>query len=519
MRMLCFLLAGAAALLADEPQADPATSHLPADAFVVVRLAPPERFDVVGRELPVLGQVFEDRSSLGEFFVKRMTNGVAVDRSHPIYWAIGPSGSVTLLRAASGTTREELAAAGKGCGGERADLLEDGWIRVWEGAAPAEAGAPVALLPGDVSLTVPVGRLVRRHRATLAEAIESLDGLDDLAREQGVPLPQGLLKLVRMLSKKLVASVSDVTDLHYALGWRNGKLESEGWVRTVERSPLSLWLESRRGGKPNELMGFLPARALYMVESNGVAATLDADIGALLDEAFGAGAGASLLLLLSPGYALHEHLTGQAAGAIVLQGMMAMGMTAIHEVRPRAPIAEAIAAIDTPRLNRLLAGAGVPVEVKFEPNFAQVGETAIHRLTFASPEPTIAMFGIQMATCFAVEEGRLLVAQSSLAESDLRALILRIRASDRSEHPHSKAMNRLMPDRHEGLSVNLGALKPVLAMFAMAVPEGARIMNAIPDDLWLSTALAVRGGHLHFRGDWPLKEFLALASTLNRELR
>ncbi len=340
MRMLCVLLAGAAVLLADEPQADPATSHLPAEAFIVVRLAPPERFDVVGRELPALGQVMEDRRPLGEIFLSGIASGRAVDRAHPIYWAIGPAGSVTLLRAPSGTTPEEVAAPGRERGGERVDLLEDGWMRVSEGTAPAEAAAPLALLPGDVSVTIPVAALVQRHRALLTEAIANLDGLDELARGQGVRLPQGLLNLVRTLAARVLAGVSDVTAIHYALQWRNGKLESEGWVRTAERSPLSLWLDGRGGRKPNELMGFLPARSLWMVESSGISATLDADIAALLDEAFGAGAGSSLMLLLSPGYALHEQLTGQAAGAIVVQGMMAMGMTAIHEVRPEAPITD-----------------------------------------------------------------------------------------------------------------------------------------------------------------------------------
>jgi hypothetical protein len=121
-----------------------------------------------------------------------------------------------------------------------------------------------------------------------------------------------------------------------------------------------------------------------------------------------------------------------------------------------------------------------------------------------------------MTTCFAVEGGRLLVVQSPSAESELRALILKVRAGDRSEHPHTKAMERLMADRQEGLSVNLGALKPLLGMFALAVPQGAQVVNAFPDDLRFSTALAVRGGHVHLRGDWAVKECLEFAAKIKK---
>jgi hypothetical protein len=77
-------------------------------------------------------------------------------------------------------------------------------------------------------------------------------------------------------------------------------------------------------------------------------------------------------------------------------------------------------------------------------------------------------------------------------------------------------MARLMPDRHEGISINLGALKPILGMAAFALPDAAQFVGLMPDDLWMSTALAVRGGHIHLRGDWPLLEIAAIAERAGK---
>lgn len=502
----------ATAGLADEPQADPATLHLPPDAFVVVRLAAPERFDAIGRELPAIAELMEERRALGDVVLAAVGTTTAVDRSKPIYWAIGPAGPVTLLRATPGTTAEQVSTLR---GYARCQLLKDGWIRVSEEATPAEGTEPLTLLPGDVSLTVPVEKLVDQHRAQIKEAMENLTNVDEFAGR----LPPGVVKLVRTLAGRVFEALPDVTDIRYALTWRGGRLESEGWIRTRDGSALRRWLDRRAGGKPDDLMGLLPARSFWMVESSGSSADLDGDVAAILDESFGEGAGRSLLLLLSPSYALHDHLTGHAAGVVVVQGLTAMTMSAIHEVKPNAPIVEAIAAIDTTKVNRLLGELGMPVEVTLERDFAKSGETAIHRLTFDSSDPQVAMFGLQMQTCFAVEGRYLLVVQSSLAESEIQALILRLRAGERTEQPHTKAMERLMADRQEGLSLNLGTLKPGLGMLAMSVPQGAKMVNAIPDDLWFSTALAVHGGHIHIRGDWALKECLEFAAKLKKMQR
>jgi hypothetical protein len=425
----------------------------------------------------------------------------------PVYFAVGAAGEITtLVGAKAGVTAEEVGKLSRKPG--VFTLLPDAWIRHSPHAKAAEAAAPVALLPGDVSLRANVGALVEKNRAKIDEAFAKLDEINNMAEEMGTLMTRPAMKFVKILAGRVLKAATDFDDVHYALTWRDGRLESEGWIRTLERSELRKWLEARKGTKPNDLIGLLPDRAFYMVDSAGTASALDGDVAALLDEAFGEG-GRWFLLLLSPSFALHEHLTGQAAGVVTVQGMMALGMRSIHEVKPGAKIAEAIAALDPAKLNANLGGM---LEIRIEKGFAKSGETPMHRMTFSCPIPEAAMMVGQMTTCFAVEGGYLLVTQSARAENDLRALILAIRSPEKKLHPHSKAMERLMPDRHEGLSINLGSLKPLLGMAAMFMPEAAQFLNAVPDDIWLSTALAVRDGNVHVRGDWPLKEVLDFAA-------
>jgi len=512
MRALPLLLALALPALADEPQPDPVTRHLPADAFVVLRVAPPERLDAIGHDLPALAELMEERRPLGELALRGMAARALVDRSKPIYVAVGPDGATTLVRAMPGTTSEQVEALGRGN-----RLLADGWIRTPTGVEVAEPTEPLSLLPGDVSVVVPVAKLVTKYGARLKDAMEHVRDLDELAAN--LPVPPGTVKLVRALAARAIDAVADINEIHYALTWREGRLESEGSIRTREGSAFRRWLEARAGGRPNGLIGLLPERAFWMVESGGTSAALDGDVAAFLDGALGEGAGDALLLLLSPSYALHDQLTGQAAGAILVQGMMAMSMESVHEGKPDAKITEAIAAIDVEKTNRILEGLEIPLEAKLDRDFARDGATPLHRLTFASSNPQLAMFCLQMRTCFAVEGRYLLVVQSGSPETELCSLLSRVRSDERKEHPHTKAMERLMPDRAEGLSLNVGTLKPVLGMLAMAVPQAAKVVNAFPDDLWLSTALSVRGGNIRVRGDWPLKECLDFVATLKKTLR
>jgi len=48
------------------------------------------------------------------------------------------------------------------------------------------------------------------------------------------------------------------------------------------------------------------------------------------------------------------------------------------------------------------------------------------------------------------------------------------------------------------------------------------VVAGIPDELYLSSSVAIQEGHLHWRGDWPLKDLAKIAEAvfvLEREAR
>jgi hypothetical protein len=429
-----------------------------------------------------------------------------IDRSKPFYFAVHEGGTQWLFHAQAFATLPPSSVSARLRGG----MIHLGDLR---GRSSTFAN-PLAILDGDVSVHVPVRSLVEEHRDALHESVRQIPKLGELARSQGVALPPAVLQLLAGLTSNFLEALEGVEDVHYALTWRDDRLESEGWVRTLPDSSLRRWLNRLGPSKPTDLMGLFDGDAVWMVESSGPAAMLDAELAGFFDGLYGEGAGSAFCWLFSPAYGLHEHLTGRAAGAVVARGMMAMSVFAIHEIKPDAKVHEAIEAFDGEGLNARLKGLEMPLELHLSRNHGKSGETPIHRLSYTSPDVQMAMVFAQSYTCFAVEGRYLVVVQSANPETELRGLLDRIRAGKPGQHPHLKAMERLMPDRHEGMSINPGALKPALAMFAMFSPDLAKVIQSMPDELYFSTALAVRDGHIHIRGDWPLLELAKFIAGL-----
>jgi hypothetical protein len=77
-------------------------------------------------------------------------------------------------------------------------------------------------------------------------------------------------------------------------------------------------------------------------------------------------------------------------------------------------------------------------------------------------------------------------------------------------------MDRLGRKRNMGLTINFGALKPLLMMFAMADASGEANMylNAMPDELLMSTAISIHEGDVHWKGDLPLKKILKMVDDI-----
>jgi len=500
----------AAAAWAGEPQADSATLHFPADVWFVVRFAPPERLDLIGKQLqPLLPQRMTHRSFADELLREiEGARDLPIDRSKPFYAAVSREGSQWLFHPRKDTDPRDLGAGGMlhlGNGGR-------------SNAGPRTA--PLELLPGDLSITVPVRHLVEENRALLEKSIREVSKLEGFAKSQGIPIPAAATRLVQTIADVALEGVLGVEDVHYALTWRGAKIESEGWIRSREDSSLQRWLNRLEPNPPSDLMGLLPHNALWMVESNGLAADLDGEIGSLFDRAFGEGAGHALLWLFSPSCGLQEHLTGRAAATVMLYGMAATSIHAVHELKSDTDIDEAIVAIDVKKINARFEQLGLPIEVVLERKMGRFRDsTDLHRLTYRSNDPQLAMLVSQWRICFAIEGRYLVLVQSPAADNELIGLLARIRDGKPEPHTHAKAMARLMPDRHEGISINAGALKPSLALFGMLSPEVAQAIQAMPDDFYFSTALAVRDGHIHLRGDWPFQKFIEFVGALQSKTR
>jgi len=104
------------------------------------------------------------------------------------------------------------------------------------------------------------------------------------------------------------------------------------------------------------------------------------------------------------------------------------------------------------------------------------------------------------------------------AVGGIRRLITRCQGDGDGDHPHVAALRRLAPRGcHEGVSFNLGALKPVARTIGTFLPQGAggpvppfvqRLLDALPEELYVSTALRMNKTAILLDGDWPLKTAL-----------
>jgi len=505
-RLLLLVLLSAAAA-AGEPVAEPATRHLPADARVVVRFASLDRLDAVGRRL---APIVDARRPLSAAVLPRSTAELPIDRTRPAYCSLGERGVVWHFHAREGTV---WPAPRKLIAWKDSAELRDGILHVADESARLDGprrGEPLPMLDSDASVVVDAAALVAKYGPEMEKTLREIDKLDT----RKFPVTRAVLHFGRALLALFLEGLRGVDTVHYGLTWSDGRLLSEGWLRTRPRSSLRAFLSRAKEAKPHDLAGYLPRRSFWTVDACGLGSWLDEEVAAFLDTSFGEGAGKDLLLLLAPSFALGEHLNGRGAGAIGVTGMMSFSMRSIWEVRPDAPIDAAIRAFDAARINRRLKELGLPATVRCELAVDTDGETKIHRVTYATAEPRAAMFAAQMQTCFAVEGGYLLTAQSMDAMNELRSLIARVRRGKPGRTPHLDAMQRLGPGRHEGLTVNLGAVKPLAGMAAWAVPGVLKIAQAFPDELYLSTALTVRNGHVHLRGDWPATELLGIVEKL-----
>jgi hypothetical protein len=197
-----------------------------------------------------------------------------------------------------------------------------------------------------------------------------------------------------------------------------------------------------------------------------------------------------------------------------MQGMMGSSSLGIFELKEGVDAATIFEGYDVGVGNAALKKLGAPLSFTFEKDVTKHGETPLHRMTMQSEEPALAMVTMMFQYYFAAEGRHLFVAQGMTAETDMKSLIDSVRSGAKKEGAHARAMARLGPERNMGITLNVGALKPMAGMFMMIDPEVAQFFAGFPDEMYTSTAISItREGNLRWKGDWPAKQILDLVNA------
>jgi len=505
----------AAPLLAAEDQADPVTALLPARARLIVRLPSLDRMDAIAAEMQPVLALFGDQVPFGKPGQAAVSDqvlarlgidaGAGVDRSKAIYVGVVAKEPFYVFSGSARTVWEGQTPLVGGFVG----IVKDGAILASKPALLTEAprGTPVSLIAGDVVAHVALGELIAENRGEIDKSLA--EWKTELAT---LTVPDAARGLLGELLDLAGPGLDGLDAIQYAISVRDGGLYSDGLIRLKEGSGFRKLM--RQGGAPGDcdLVSLMPRRAFISGDGMTNAQWGMESIRSMLDRHLGEGTSDALVGLLGPAALCNEQLTGRSAFSMSLDTMMPSTLT-IYELKDAAKAEELIRGMDVDRINAALEKLEVPVRVAFELDASVYGETRLHRLSTSTD-----MQGIQMPmfsnqqSYVAIVGDKLLVSSGLTAESDMKSLIDRVRSGDVTrEHPHLVAMHRLCEKRSFGFTINFGAIKPMFGMVAMFEPDAGPLLQAVPDEMPMSTAFVIDDGNLRWHGDWPVDGVLAIA--------
>jgi len=497
------------------------TVHVPKWSPICVRLSSLDRMDVVVKEaLPLLKAIglgqqvapLEHMPASVLFFSMSGLDAATVDKSRPVYMGLaGEDDPVFVFHAAEGAAWEGDKAL---MGGFVGQLRGGAVVCGSPGAVKAETrGAPAKFLDGDVVVHVFLDEITTRYR----EQIEG--GLAQAAMQAGgAPIPDAARALVLPVMGAVKDTIYGAQSFDYALSWKDVTLWSEGLLRTKEGSGLRKFFAGAGApGDTSDLVAFLPKDGFVFTDGVVNPGWPMDQIGAMLDRALGEGKGKALLTIIDQSASLSPFLSGRHASCVALGGMMSMSVTTIGALKEGVDPKTVFANYSVEEANAAMAKVGFPLEMKLDKAIAKHGDTELHRLTMQSERPELAMALAMMQTYFAAEGGHFFMVMAPTAEDDLRTLIDQVRAGTRVEdHPHSKAMARLGRGRNMGITINVGAIKPMAMGMAMFMPpQAVQGIGKLPYELFLSTSITMHGGDLHWRGNWPVAEIAKVVAAFN----
>ncbi|MHC4958087.1 MAG: hypothetical protein ACYTGN_06890 [Planctomycetota bacterium] len=510
MRTLGLLLLGALAARAQE--VDPLTAKLPASALEVVRLPSLERLDAIAAKdlrdlvavLPGEGDLLKGKASKLLLSSIGATPEMGVDRTRPLYVVFVDGDPVFALPAGPASVLVAERALDDG----RVAVPRDGLILIGpKGRVAGKArGAPLAMAAGDVAIHLALGERIAANRKDIDEFLDDLDIKDDVdARFHG---------LIDRLTKLAKDALADIESLDYALVLKDGRLESTGWLKPRARSGLSRFLAGAGPPRKNDLAGRLADRFFVASDSALAPAWPVADLKAVVDAELGAGASAMLLPFLGPAAVCAETMTGRNAGVANLIGLGGSRTIALFELKDPDGARKALKGIDGAAINKQLADLGIPMSFQYQRAASKHGEIELHRLSyrFKTDQAMLAMLA-STQSYLAVQGNYLVMATSVTAERDLKAFLDKLKEDKPAEHPHLAAMKLLGGERNYGFTFDLGALKPFFGFAVMAEKDLLPIMQAIPARMLMSTSVMIGADGIRWRGDWPLKEGIAITAA------
>ena len=482
-------------LLAQDPAPDPTAQALKS-SHALVRLPSVERIDAIGKDLlPMIkgllpaeiAGVLEKGSASSLLIAGLGLGGKEIAKDKPIYLSPLPNGVFAIASGKNG-------------------LLTAGT------AEAAKRGKPTAMLAGDISVHVFAGELIAGLKPMIEQGMNMVAGM--AGRFPMVPDPvRKLLPSVMDLGRDVIYGIES---FDYALTLRDDIFLSEGRVTTKEGSNFRKMLAAASAPQDNILVGYLPRGALVCSDGTGIDG-MGGLLTAMLEKHLGEGAGLAYGYMLAPNIGSWGVTTGRAAASVTMQGMRGGTSLSIYELKEGIDGPTAIAKFDTGKVNAALKKHGIGLSYKVVKDVAAHGETKMHKIEVDAQDPMLGMMTAGKETYVAVEGRHLLVVQAGNAETDMKALIDRVRGKPDMDHPHLKAMSRLGRKRHMGITFNLSGIKAFGPMLNMFAPRVGKVINNLPDNLTMSTAITLADGNIHWRGDWPVKELAALAGTLMAE--
>ena len=487
------------------------TANLPADCRVWFKLPSLNRMDELAVKLKPLIELFDDAKPFAKQVPSKLLAGMSglaeteLDKNRSVIFAMVKGEMVAILPASPAATfAEPKELNGRHC------VRRGPWFVIGE-KAHVEAPVRETALPmpeGDIAVHVSLGQLIAENKKDIDEAFEEM-------KATPIPLPEKVNNLYQEALGMARQAVDQIESLEYSFTLsREGRLFSAGRVATKPRSKMREMLRASGKAGQHDLLRFLPRGAFMATSTNMKSDFLAGELGGMLDKHLGEGAGKALVAALGASALVGDTVGTRSASISTLSGMFNAGSVAVYELTDAKKAAEMLAAYDVAKTNELLGGFDLPVSLEFEKNVFEHDGVAIHRLSFQSDDPQIGMFLASARSLVAVDGGMLLTASGGSAKTALLDLIDRIRAGKKlDKSAHLEAIERL-GDHQMAFTINIGAFKPLAMIFAMQMPEAAEIMNAIPDEMLMSTAMRMDDGDISWRGEWPLNEMKGLLAKI-----